>query len=296
MYHYTINRPAGKVTIHNDLGVFQVKDAIEKADYILRARDVNDATRAYHLGMRTWYLKALEDWEEASRGDGYIVDSLNNRVCIQTEKGYEGVVAMIDDFSKRIEIAEGKNQDENSARLRTNRAEYLKALEDWEDKQKPAITQEEENMTTGFITTTTPDGIHIQIESAHGFDLSIRRVINIAEAANLSDLSESDRHELLPLINEMHAHLEAQKVWVTKPVPNIEALKELANYIVDYASIPVTELGAKYPTLIKADDEATTRYHTNIRTADANGIDSVDHARINWFMIPALKKALGRPE
>lgn len=82
--------------------------------------------------------------------------------------------------------------------------------------------KKEATMSTGYTTQNSPEGITVTIHSDHGFHLSAKLTGEIHERIN--DRDEMARSEHVRLIDTMTAHLNAQKVWLQQPKPNVEAL------------------------------------------------------------------------
>lgn len=232
---------------------------------------------------------------EDETSEGYIVDTLRNHVFIQTEKGYKAVVDTIKEFNHRIHEYDLNNAADVAARLRANREKYVNAITEWEDKK---LTKETDNMTAsqttyhhGLTETKTDDEFKVVITSEDGVKLSVAVVGSIHQELNGSRQIDPKRH--LTLLDRLGAHMAAQREWIARPVVNHEALLEIANYLVDYGTIPAYELTLKYPALTDADDGAINSFWAKPEMAKANGFDNVDHARLNWFIVPAVKRALG---
>lgn len=187
-----------------------------------------------------------------------------------------------------------------------NRAQHLNSvMTEYIDRRNATALQAKlrtkvQEARVSLITNHTPDGITVEITDAKAFEASALEVERL-----YGTMQNKPAAEHLAILSKVSAHLDAQKAYLTLPKPDVEALQSFATFLIDYYTRPAADVNRDHPVWAKESDEIA-RLHSKWESTcqrvdriveppyDWPTPDNWDEAFILWFILPTLKKIMGR--
>lgn len=221
----------------------------------------DDAELVVVTGRRDYNLKLSED------------TSLDDRTRFEYEKRARFLDDLITDFHRR-------------------RGKALKLQEKLRTKAQEA--------RVSLITNHTPEGITVTIPDAKAFEASMAEVGRLYET-----MKDNPNADHLVTLSKITSHLDAQKVFLTAPKPDIEELQRFATFLIDYYARSASAVERDHPKYVEESGEIMRLYGKwqEVCQREATTVDppygwakpdNWDEALVLWYIVPMLKKIMGR--